>query len=129
MEKTRTYRLLRGRHGRMEDGVNRVYVPGLPGTQSFIELTDEHAAVMTDCYGSRVELVDREAFEAIGKKSVDDIDIRQLSATNAVEFVKTLTDYDALVGVKAMEEDGKRRKTVLSAIELQKETLEAAEEG
>lgn len=128
-----TYRILRGSMGRVEvvgdegNMKNVIYKPG-----QFIEMTAAEAARKTDQDGSQLELVDKEAFDAISKNkkqpASSDDNIEKMSVPKAQEYIKAITDLEVLKVVKAQEEDrDKPRKGVLTAIEFQVETLTVVE--
>lgn len=83
-----SYRLLRGSFGRYENGVNVIYKPG---KDTILELTAEQAAGMKDVLGSRVELVDAEAFAALGVVA-EEVEVDEVEAEVTPE---DLSDSDS----------------------------------
>lgn len=115
------YKLVRGGHGRFENGQNVIYRAG-----DTIQLTDEEAAA----FGLRVQRIASEV--SSGQQSnpqskvnagdqqqqvVDLSSISTLAIPGVVDLLATMQDANDIQSLKKAEETGLNRKGVMDAVE------------
>lgn len=117
---TRPYRLLRGSHGRYEDGTLRVYKAKTE--RDVVMLTDGEVAGLAD----RVVPLPADSKESATSKDVDWISVlSERNVSQVGEIVAGLDDLDEVKSILVFEETGLNRKGAIHLINNRIKELES----